>query len=132
MVPWYVFINTNSFHLCHSLEQSPIGTVQSTQSSWHVVCTKAVNRPTDHAYIRFYDASNNAQVYAIDASTDTANVLYSNFTLIFYSNYAWTPVSLSQVIFVFTEEELFHIVFIRVTVIIFYLISKLISSEYIL
>ncbi|CAF1403097.1 unnamed protein product [Rotaria sordida] len=70
---------------------SPIGTVMSTQNVWRVECTKAVNRPSTAAYIRFYQSSTATQVYALDASTDTTHVFYSNFTLIFFTNYAWTP-----------------------------------------
>ena len=65
----------------------------SNQSVWRVQCTKAVNRPSASASIRFYLKSNNTQVYSIDASTDTVNVLYNNFTLIFFTRYTWTPVS---------------------------------------
>ncbi|CAF4268552.1 unnamed protein product, partial [Rotaria sordida] len=70
---------------------SPIGTIMPTQNVWRVECTKAVNRPSTAAYIRFYQSSTATQVYALDASTDTTHVFYSNFTLIFFTNYAWTP-----------------------------------------
>ena len=58
-----------------------------------VQCTKAVNRPSASSLIRFFLASTATQVYSIDASTDTTNVIYSNFTLIFFTSYTWTPVS---------------------------------------
>ncbi|CAF3416628.1 unnamed protein product [Rotaria sp. Silwood1] len=72
---------------------SPVGTVMSTQNVWRVECTKAVNRPSSVAYIRFYQTSTATQVYALEVSTDMTNVIYSNFTLIFFTSYSWTPVS---------------------------------------
>ncbi|CAF1016655.1 unnamed protein product [Rotaria sp. Silwood1] len=41
---------------------SPVGTVMSTQNVWRVECTKAVNRPSSVAYIRFYQTSTATQV----------------------------------------------------------------------
>jgi hypothetical protein len=78
------------------LLQSPLGAVLSNHSNWRVQCTKAVNRPSVSAYIRFFLRSNNTQVYSIDASTDTLNVIYSNFTLIFFTHYTWALVSRTQ------------------------------------
>ncbi|CAF4441729.1 unnamed protein product [Rotaria sp. Silwood2] len=72
---------------------SPVGTIMSTQNVWRVQCTKAVNRPSTAAYIRFYQTSTATQIYALEASTDTTNVIYSNFTLIFFTHYTWILVS---------------------------------------
>ncbi|CAF1489441.1 unnamed protein product, partial [Didymodactylos carnosus] len=75
---------------------SAIGTLYQNQNVWRVQCTKSVNRPSIDAYIRFYKKSNNTQVYSINARTDMANVLYDNFTLIFYTSMTWTPVICSS------------------------------------
>ncbi len=82
-------------------------------------CTKAVNRPSATAYIRFFLRSNNTQVYGLDVSTDTTNVIYSNFTLIFFTQYTWIPVSDLFRLFLCNDVSLS-----RVRVTIFYSTSK--------